>query len=486
MIGSWLRVFGRKLVGHRYLHKGRCPMRWWAIRPCLEALEVRTLLSTAMLEPPTLAVRAAAFPISAVPVAQPPDDAGNAGNATDTGADAIALDEGGIARLLDNLRAFTAGLQPTAPLGSDASIFDPALPIPGLPPSLHDVVATNSSPDVVDTPTAAVVAAPPNRPPDAPVSHPGANSSSEVIQGPAQSTTTLPSITAPNELPVAAMHLPIPSALGAVGLASSWTPPTALPNADANNLLPVAEADAAYSGWLNPASAAPPVQLAEAPTDSVWSVPDATPPGPAPARCDAAEAVAVHTGVSALPAALADGALLERFVTQRDQTAFTALVARHARLVWRICRRVLGDVQAAEDAFQAAFVVLARKAGALDPHRPLSGWLYLVAYHLALRLRAVAARRRRSETQAAGNRAVAQENEAAAELENAEIHQALREEVQRLPEKYRAPLVLCYFQGQTHTEAARTIGMPRGSIAKRIGEGLEQLRQRLTDRGISL
>jgi RNA polymerase sigma factor (sigma-70 family) len=181
---------------------------------------------------------------------------------------------------------------------------------------------------------------------------------------------------------------------------------------------------------------------------------------------------------------LPDGSLLQRFVADREQAAFTALVQRHERFVLRVCQRVLGDSHAAQDAVQATFLVLARKASVLDQDRPLAGWLYKVAYHLALRLRAVAARRRRSEKDAAGRRSSQDAGEYSADLEEQEMARVLGEELERLPEKYRVPLVLCYFDGRTHAEAARAIGLPRGSMAKRIDQGLERLRERLLDRGV--
>ena len=204
-------------------------------------------------------------------------------------------------------------------------------------------------------------------------------------------------------------------------------------------------------------------------------------------QVDATEVGAARTDVNELPGDVPDGALLERFVADRDQPAFTGfLVARHERLVRGICQGVLGDSHTAEDAFQTTFMVLARKASMLDKHRSLASWLYKVAYHLALRFRAVAGRQRRCETHAARVRAAQGGQDGTADIEKQEIHQALREEVQRLPEKYRVPLVLCYFDGRTHDEVARTIGLPRGSIAKRIGEGLQHLRQRLIERGVML
>jgi len=211
--------------------------------------------------------------------------------------------------------------------------------------------------------------------------------------------------------------------------------------------------------------------------------------GMVPPASDQAGATEVRTAqvdTSVLPRDLSDSSLLQRFVVNRDQTAFTAIVERHERLVFGVCKRVLGDSHAAEDAFQATFLVLARKASMLDWHRPLSAWLYTVAMRLALRLRAVASRQRRSENVVALRRPTHEESANEAAIETKEVHQVLREELQRLPERYRSPLVLCYFDGRTHAEAARAIGLPRGSIAKRIGEALAQLRQRLIDRGVTL
>lgn len=180
-----------------------------------------------------------------------------------------------------------------------------------------------------------------------------------------------------------------------------------------------------------------------------------------------------------------DGVLLQRFAVHREQAAFTALVQRHGRFVLGICQRVLGDTHAAEDVFQATFMILARKASMLDRHSPLAGWLYKVAYHLALRVRAVKARQRQCEWQAtAGSERVPEAT--VANLEQQELRHAVNEELQRLPEKYRVPLVMCYFDGRTHEEAAREMGLPRGSMAKRIGEGLQRLRERLVGRGLVL
>lgn len=180
---------------------------------------------------------------------------------------------------------------------------------------------------------------------------------------------------------------------------------------------------------------------------------------------------------------MSDGMLLRRFVERREDAAFTQLVQRHERFVLNVCNRVVGDAHLARDAFQATFVILARKAGVLNGQGPLAGWLYKVAYRLALRFRAAADRQRRRE-QAAAARSVQEVGDFAAAIEKEELLLALSEEIQRLPDKYRLPLVMCYFEGRTHAETARTIGIPRGSIAKRIGEGLERLRDRLTHRGL--
>jgi RNA polymerase sigma factor (sigma-70 family) len=183
-----------------------------------------------------------------------------------------------------------------------------------------------------------------------------------------------------------------------------------------------------------------------------------------------------------VPGDLPDGKLLQRFVADGEQAAFTALVQRYEQLVLGVCQNVLGDAHAAQDASQATFLVLARKANLIDSQNPLAAWLYKVAYHLALRLRAVAARQRRNEKNAAAGRSTEDHTDGPS-IEKQELCQALNEELQRLPEKYRLPLVLCYFEGLTHEEAARAIGLPRGSMAKRIGEGLERLRDRLLERG---
>jgi RNA polymerase sigma factor (sigma-70 family) len=233
-----------------------------------------------------------------------------------------------------------------------------------------------------------------------------------------------------------------------------------------------------------------PVRVSNGTTDAATR-PDNSVPGSStsdivvrPSNTPAAPAARVAS--PRLSADLPDGALLHRFVTQREQAAFTALVQRHGSFVFGVCQRVLRDFHAAQDATQATFLVLARKAGMLDRNSPLGGWLYRVAYHLALRSRSVAGRQRLIENEAGAERASSSTTDVAADLEQRELQQVIREELQGLPEKYRTPLSLCYFGDRSHAEAAREIGLPRGSMAKRIGEGLERLRERLLDRGFML
>ena len=181
-------------------------------------------------------------------------------------------------------------------------------------------------------------------------------------------------------------------------------------------------------------------------------------------------------------AALPDGELLKRFASQQDDAAFAALVERYGGLVWGACRRLLTGAQDAEDAFQATFLVLARRARALDGRGPLGGWLHTVAYRIALNARAEADRRGEHERRAASMAMVSPREEAGWE----EVWPVLDEELQRLPEKYRLPLVLCYLQGKTNVEAAAELGWPAGSMSRRLSRARELLRTGLARRGVSL
>src|SRR5262249_32835783 len=153
------------------------------------------------------------------------------------------------------------------------------------------------------------------------------------------------------------------------------------------------------------------------------------------------------------PGDLSDRHLLERFVRDRAQEAFAALVARHGPMVRGVCRRVLRHEQDVEDAFQATFLVLAQKAQAVRWQRSLGGYLYKVAYRVACKARVAAARRDARERRAA----VMPEVEGVSDLERRELRAVLDEELSRLPEVYRTPLVLCYFQGKTNEAAAEEL-----------------------------
>jgi RNA polymerase sigma factor (sigma-70 family) len=183
-----------------------------------------------------------------------------------------------------------------------------------------------------------------------------------------------------------------------------------------------------------------------------------------------------------------DAELLRRFAGQREEAAFAALVRRHGPMVLCVCRRVLGNADDAEDAFQAAFLTLARKAPALRSQDSVAGWVYRVAYRLALRARARAGRRQAADRAALQGRP--QEEPAGADPLDAvtgrELSRVLDEELNRLPEKWRAPLVLCYLEGATRDEAAVQLGWPLGTLKHRLEKGRAALRGRLTRRGLAL
>jgi RNA polymerase sigma factor (sigma-70 family) len=177
-----------------------------------------------------------------------------------------------------------------------------------------------------------------------------------------------------------------------------------------------------------------------------------------------------------------DRQLLEAFLARRDEAAFAELVRRHGPMVLNVCRGVLGNLHDAEDAFQATFLVLAQKAASIRRREAVAGWLCGVAYHLALKVPAAAKRRRNAEEQTE-ERAVA---DPLMDMTLRELHQLLLEELQYLPEKYRLPLVLCYLEGRTQTEAARQLGWLKDVFRGRLNRGRTQLRARLTRRGLAL
>jgi RNA polymerase sigma factor (sigma-70 family) len=186
--------------------------------------------------------------------------------------------------------------------------------------------------------------------------------------------------------------------------------------------------------------------------------------------------------VVAPPGDTTDAELLGRFVRQRDEAAFKALLHRHGPAVLGVCRRVLHNEHDAEDAFQATFLVLSRKAGTLGKPQLLGNWLYGVACRIALKARAENAERRRKETQAVR---VPVESAVPAVVW-ADLRPVLDEEVSRLPDRYRAPFVLCYLQGKTNEEAAQMLGCPKGTVLSRLATAREKLRSRLVRRGITL
>jgi RNA polymerase sigma factor (sigma-70 family) len=176
-----------------------------------------------------------------------------------------------------------------------------------------------------------------------------------------------------------------------------------------------------------------------------------------------------------------DAELLDRFTRTGDPVAFAALVRRHGPMVFGVCRRVLRDPNDAEEAFQVTFLVLVRKAGELREPGRLANWLYGVANRVARKARVSAARRDRHERAAAGpDRAVPPEPV------DADLRAVLDEEMVALPDKYRAPLVLCYLEGLTNEAAAERLGWPPGSMSYRLARGRELLRKRLVRRGIWL
>jgi RNA polymerase sigma factor (sigma-70 family) len=188
-----------------------------------------------------------------------------------------------------------------------------------------------------------------------------------------------------------------------------------------------------------------------------------------------------HLAEPSANGSLTDAQLLERFLTCRDEAAFEVLVWRHGAMVLGLCRRMLRHEHDAEDAFQATFLVLVRKASSIGSRQALSSWLYKVAYRVALAVRANALK-----TVSPPAAASLPGKETADDVDWRDLRHVLDEEVARLPEKYRATFVLCCLEGRTNEEAARQLGCPRGTVLSRLARARERLRRALLRRGVGL
>lgn len=190
---------------------------------------------------------------------------------------------------------------------------------------------------------------------------------------------------------------------------------------------------------------------------------------------------ALHNGIRKVAARLApesatDGQLLLRFLDERDEAAFAAIVRRHGAMVLGTCRRVAGNRADADDAFQATFIVLARRASAFADRACVGNFLYGVAYHSALKARAMAATRRRREAKALREAPAAHDPE---------LLRCLDEELAKLPEKYREPVVMCELEGAGRREAASRLGIPEGTVSSRLATAHRMLEKRLKSRGFA-
>jgi RNA polymerase sigma factor (sigma-70 family) len=177
---------------------------------------------------------------------------------------------------------------------------------------------------------------------------------------------------------------------------------------------------------------------------------------------------------------VSDAALLATFAVSRNESAFAELVRRHGPLVRGVCRRVLGGDPSADDAFQATFLLLARKAGRGGWQASVAGWLHVTAWNVARKARA-----RIRFGPALGEREVSGPADPAVTAAWRELCHILDEELARLPDRLRSPLVLCYLDGHTRDEAAARLGWSLGTLKNRLEHGRALLRQRLERRGLT-
>jgi RNA polymerase sigma factor (sigma-70 family) len=176
-----------------------------------------------------------------------------------------------------------------------------------------------------------------------------------------------------------------------------------------------------------------------------------------------------------------DGQLLARFVASRDEPSFTALLRRHGAMVWRLCLRVLGHVQDAEDAFQATFIILASKAGSVRKRESVGSWLFGVAYRTACEARGARSRRQARERQVEE-----MPHPTTAPAESQDWRAWLDHELNGLPEKYRVVIVACDLEGRSRRQAACLLGLAEGTVSSRLARGRSLLAGRLARHGLSL
>jgi RNA polymerase sigma factor (sigma-70 family) len=200
------------------------------------------------------------------------------------------------------------------------------------------------------------------------------------------------------------------------------------------------------------------------------------------AQCDPACGSYGTTGGAMGAPDLTDRELLDSFILLHEEAAFAALLQRHGPLVLGVCRRILRDVHDADDAFQATFLVLVRKAASIAKRQSVGSWLYGVAYRIAVKAKTRAHKRRAHERNAVNRPAI----DPLEEILWRELRPVLDEEVNRLPEKYRAPVVLCYLEGMSYAETARQLECCKGAVALRLEQARHRLLDRLRRRGLDL